>query len=56
MPDTPDVELLEQFARDGSEDAFAALVRRYIGLVHSVASRQLTNPQPRSFNLLKFDV
>ena len=34
-----------QFARNGSEAAFAALVERYIGLVHSVALRHTANPQ-----------
>jgi RNA polymerase sigma factor (sigma-70 family) len=37
--------LLEQFARNGSEEAFAALVQRHIALVHSVALRHTANPQ-----------
>ena len=45
MTDVPDARLLEQFARKGSEDAFAALVQRHIGLVHSVALRHTANPQ-----------
>jgi len=45
MSDAPDTELLEQFARDQSEDAFAELVRRHIGLVHSVALRHTVNPE-----------
>jgi len=45
MPDTPDARLLELFARNGSEEAFAALVQRHIGLVHSVALRHTANPQ-----------
>jgi RNA polymerase sigma factor (sigma-70 family) len=45
MTDVPDGRLLEQFARNGSEEAFAALVRRHIGLVHSVALRHTANPQ-----------
>ena len=45
MTDVPDDRLLEQFARNGSEDAFAALVHRHIALVHSVALRHTVNPQ-----------
>ncbi len=45
MTDLPDTELLEQFTRNQSEDAFAALVERYVGLVHSVALRRTANPQ-----------
>jgi RNA polymerase sigma factor (sigma-70 family) len=45
MPDTPDARLLELFARNGSEEAFTALVQRHIGLVHSVALRHTANPQ-----------
>lgn len=45
MIDLPDHQLLEDFTRDGSEEAFAVLVRRHIGLVHSVALRQTTDPQ-----------
>ncbi len=36
----PDGQLLRQYADDGSEAAFAELVRRYIDLVYSVALRQ----------------
>jgi RNA polymerase sigma factor (sigma-70 family) len=39
MPDTPDMELVREFARDHSEAAFAELVRRHIALVYSVARR-----------------
>jgi len=35
-----DAELLRQYAEEGSEAAFAELVRRYIRLVYSVAARQ----------------
>ncbi|HTV39145.1 MAG TPA: sigma-70 family RNA polymerase sigma factor [Candidatus Sulfotelmatobacter sp.] len=45
MSDSPDAELLEQFARNHSEAAFAELVERYIGLVYSVAFRKTGNPQ-----------
>src|SRR6185312_13894346 len=36
---------LEQFTQDGSEEAFAEIVRRHVGLVHSVAFRQTQNAQ-----------
>jgi RNA polymerase sigma factor (sigma-70 family) len=45
MSDTPDAELLEQFARNQSEAAFAELVERHIGLVFSTAIRKTGNPQ-----------
>jgi len=45
MTDAPDTTLLEQFAKSGSEEAFAELVRRHIGLVHSVAARGTNNSQ-----------
>jgi RNA polymerase sigma factor (sigma-70 family) len=45
MTDVPDARLLEQFARNGSEEAFAALVQRHIALVHSVAMRHTVNAQ-----------
>src|ERR1035437_3461693 len=45
MTDVPDDRLLEQFARNGSEQAFAALVQRHIALVHSVALRHTANSQ-----------
>jgi len=44
MTDAPDAELLSQFARNGSEAAFAELVRRYVALVHSVALRHTSSP------------
>ena len=45
MTDTPDAQLLEQFAQNQSEAAFTELVKRYIGLVYSVAYRKTGNPQ-----------
>lgn len=36
-----DGELLSAYAHEGSESAFTTLVTRYVGLVHSVASRQV---------------
>lgn len=45
MTDASDAVLLERFAREGSEAAFALLVQRHIGLVHSVALRHTANSQ-----------
>src|SRR5437764_5337095 len=41
--DVPDGELLAGYARRGDEAAFAAVVRRYSGLVLGVARRQLAD-------------
>jgi RNA polymerase sigma factor (sigma-70 family) len=38
---TDDTTLLREFAQHGSEDAFAAVVSKYIDLVYSVAMRQV---------------
>jgi RNA polymerase sigma factor (sigma-70 family) len=40
-----DTALLQEYARTGSEPAFAALVERHIGLVHSAARRQVRDAQ-----------
>jgi RNA polymerase sigma factor (sigma-70 family) len=44
MPETDDIELLQQYAREGSESAFAALVARYVNMVYSAALRKTGNP------------
>jgi RNA polymerase sigma factor (sigma-70 family) len=41
---TDDMALLQEYAQSHSEDAFAALVSRYINLVYSVALRQVRDP------------
>jgi len=43
MPEFTDHELLAEFARTESEDAFGALVTRYINLVYSAALRSTGN-------------
>ncbi|HXR47318.1 MAG TPA: sigma-70 family RNA polymerase sigma factor [Candidatus Limnocylindrales bacterium] len=40
-----DLSLLREYARRHSEEAFAALVSRYVNLVYSVALRQVRDPQ-----------
>jgi RNA polymerase sigma factor (sigma-70 family) len=40
---TPDFELLRQFAKTNSQDAFAELARRHVNLVYSAALRQVHN-------------
>ncbi|HEY4984183.1 MAG TPA: sigma factor, partial [Verrucomicrobiae bacterium] len=44
MSDT-DLQLLARYTHDRAEDAFAELVRRHLGLVHSAALRQVRSPQ-----------
>ena len=43
IPDRTDGDLLAQFFRTHSEEVFGELVRRHIGLVHSVALRHTDN-------------
>ena len=42
---TSDLDLLGQYARKNSQDAFAELVRRHVNLVYSAALRQVRSPQ-----------
>ena len=42
---TSDLDLLGQFARENSQDAFAEIVRRHVDLVYSAALRQVRSPQ-----------
>ena len=41
MQDVPDMELVQNYHQQGSEEAFAELVRRHIGLVYSAALRRV---------------
>jgi RNA polymerase sigma factor (sigma-70 family) len=40
-----DLELMNRYARDGVESAFAEIVRRHVNLVYSAALRQVRSPQ-----------
>jgi len=40
-----DLNLLQQYAQEGSEEAFTAIVNRHLGLVYSAALRQVRSPQ-----------
>src|SRR3989441_11323413 len=42
---TSDLDLLQQYTRQRSEEAFAALVQRHLNLVYSAALRQVKSPQ-----------
>jgi RNA polymerase sigma factor (sigma-70 family) len=42
---TSDSELLRSYAREHSEESFAALVNRHLSLVHSAALRQVRSPE-----------
>jgi RNA polymerase sigma factor (sigma-70 family) len=42
---TSDLDLLRQFTRDHSQDAFTTLVNRHVNLVYSAALRQVRSPQ-----------
>jgi RNA polymerase sigma factor (sigma-70 family) len=42
---TSDLDLLRQFARENSQDAFSEIVRRHLNLVYSAALRQVRAPQ-----------
>jgi RNA polymerase sigma factor (sigma-70 family) len=44
MSEVTDRELLQRFTQNESEEAFAAIVNRYVHLVHSVALRHTANP------------
>ena len=44
MTVTDDLDLLRQYATDGSQAAFTALVQRHVNLVYSAALRQIRSP------------
>lgn len=43
MADATDFQLLRDYARTGSDDAFKSVVERYLNLVYSVALSRLAN-------------
>ena len=42
---TSDLDLLRQFTRENSQEAFGEIVRRHVNLVYSAALRQVRSPQ-----------
>ena len=42
---TPDWLLLRRYARENSQEAFAVLTARYLGLVYSVCLREVHDPE-----------
>ncbi len=44
MQEFQDIELLRQYARENSDEAFAALVSRHVNMVYSAALRKSGNP------------
>jgi len=44
MQEIQDIELLRQYARENSDEAFATLVARHVNMVHSAALRKTGNP------------
>jgi DNA-directed RNA polymerase specialized sigma24 family protein len=40
-----DLQLLEEFTRNESQDAFTALIRRHLDLVYCAASRQVRSSE-----------
>jgi RNA polymerase sigma factor (sigma-70 family) len=42
---TIDLDLLRQFARENSQDAFTEVVRRHLNMLYSAARRQVRSPQ-----------
>ncbi len=44
MNERTDTELLQDYVRSGSDDAFATLVSRYVGMIYSSALRQIGDP------------
>jgi DNA-directed RNA polymerase specialized sigma24 family protein len=44
MTGLTDIELLDAYARDRSEEAFRELVARHVDFIYSAAMRQLRNP------------